>query len=293
MKEAIDAAMKDLNSDTAQASDQPRISEEELRLTQEMTIPSISPHHYPSPEDIERVWNDIRERSEKRDWDYNTAREERERQERREKDFYIDTAAHELAEIRRIAEEFAEKKKAKEQSEEKRRKTLEERNCRRRAEEDNRRRTREAELLRLIKEEEERVRLSQERTRRLEEELRENWAVRASQDPDGFDSTIPKKWLDDKCDRRDDAQASGSRDSSTLHSRRIRRLGRNLGKSTKKKTQRIICSFVRRRVRVQTGGDGSGRNITAEASNQTVRSRTAKITIANPVNEHEYKERKP
>jgi len=186
VKEAIDAAMKDLNSDTAQASDQPRISEEELRLTQEMTIPSVSPHHYPSPEDIERVWNDIRERSEKRDWDYNTAREERERQERREKDFYIDTAAHELAEIRRIAEEFAEKKKAKEQSEEKRRKTLEERNRRRRAEEDNRRRTREVELMRLIKEEEERVRLSQERTRRLEEELRENWAVRASQDPDGL-----------------------------------------------------------------------------------------------------------
>jgi len=44
--------------------------------------------------------------------------------------------------------------------------------------------------MRLIKEEEERVRLSQEWTKRLEEELRENWAVRASQDPEGFDSTV-------------------------------------------------------------------------------------------------------
>jgi len=118
------------------------------------------------------------------------------------------TAEQKLSQVRRIAREFSEKRKGAKQAAEKNKKEIEERNRRCRAEDENRHRAREAELMMLIQIEEEKAKQNRNKINKPEEELRGNWSKWSSQDPDGFDSMIPWRWLDRKLDNADEASSS-------------------------------------------------------------------------------------
>jgi len=199
-REAINQVITDL--DEEMKAPNPMISEEELTLIQEMSIPTVKVSLGNNETTIPLQDNSIeREQAAKQTRQQIEAHDVRREAEtaaqnrfikRKRKGELPQVTKQELFEIRRIAREYGEKrKKAKLEHERHQKEALEKQKAQR--EEDYRKK--EARLLKLVKKKEKKANQSWERVRKLEEELKENWSQMASANPDNFDSELPNRWL--------------------------------------------------------------------------------------------------